>query len=94
MSARHPLGELARFGAQRGSRSRALQTHSKELEGAGGVSALQELYIFVLYVVLTDEKSKLELFEILGLQTAPPSQWKSMNAYFNGGVRIFHPIDY
>lgn len=49
---------------------------------------------FVPYVVLTDEKSKLELFEILGLQTTPPSQWKSMNAYFNGGVSIFHGIDY
>lgn len=43
---------------------------------------------------MTDEKSKLELFEILGLRTTPPSQWKSMNAYFNGGVSIFHGIDY
>lgn len=43
---------------------------------------------------LTDAKSKQKLFEILSFQTVPPSQWKSMAVYFNGGVSAFHGIDY
>lgn len=50
---------------------------------------------FVFYgTALTDEKSKQKLFQILGFQTTPPSQWKSMDVHFNGGVSIFHGIDY
>jgi hypothetical protein len=50
---------------------------------------------FILYATaLTDEKSQRKLFEILGFQITPPPEWKSMDAYFNGGVSIFHGIDF
>ena len=55
---------------------------------------LPGIVCFVLYgIALTDGKSNLKLFEILGLQTTI-SQWKSMNYYFNGGDSIFHGIDH
>lgn len=51
VSARCPLGELAGFGAQRGSRSRALLTDTALRNGGCVcVSALQELY--GLYLML------------------------------------------
>lgn len=51
------------------------------------------MYFVLFGIALTDEKSNLKLFEILGLQ-ATPFQWKSMDAYFNGRVSVFHGIDY
>ena len=51
------------------------------------------MYFVLFGIALTDEKSNLKFFEILGLQTTP-SQWKSMDAYFNGRVSVFHGIDY
>lgn len=51
------------------------------------------MYFVLFSIALTDEKSNLKVFEILGLQTTP-SQWKSMDAYFNGRVSVFHGIDY
>lgn len=55
---------------------------------------LPGIVCFVLYgIALTDEKSNPKLFEILGLQTTL-SQWKSVDACFNGGASVFHGIDY
>lgn len=54
---------------------------------------LRITYFVFLGIALTDEKSNLKFVEILGLQTTP-SQWKLMDAYFNGRVSVFHGIDY